>query len=138
MDNLADVLMTDLDISNVENEELIFEEEYKEEGNMFELCVVGKILTEKNLNVRAMKSKLADLWRPAMGITIKALKPGIFLFQFYHKDDLKWMLSNGPWSFDGAMLVVNSIKMGEDPTMVSLNEMEIWIQIYNLPVGFMA
>lgn len=48
------------------------------------------------------------------------------------------MLSNGPWSFDGAMLVVNSIKMGEDPTVVLLVEMEIWIEIYNLPVGFMS
>lgn len=48
------------------------------------------------------------------------------------------MLSNGPWSFDGAMVVANSIKVGKDLTMVSLNEMEIWIQIYNLPIGFMA
>lgn len=99
MDNL-DVMMSDLDISNVENEELVFEEGLEEESNKFELCLVGRFLTEKNLNKRAMKSKLADLWRPAMGITIKALKPGIFLFQFYHNDDLKWMLSNGPWSFD--------------------------------------
>lgn len=73
-----------------------------------------------------------------MGITIKVLKPGIFLFQFYHKDDLKWMLSNGPWSFDGAMLIVNLINAGEDPATVPLNEMEIWIQIYNLLVGFMS
>lgn len=133
-----DALMTDLDISNEENEELVFDEEFEEESNRFELCLVGRLLTEKNLNVRAMKSKLADLWRPAMGITIKVLKPGVFLFQFYHKDDLKWMLTNGPWSFEGAMLIVNSIKVGEDPLMVTLNEMEIWIQIYNLPVGFMT
>lgn len=79
MDNV-DALMSDLDISNAENEELVFEEEVDEVSNRFELCVVGRFLTEKNLNVRAMKSKLADLWRPAMGISIKALKPSIFLF----------------------------------------------------------
>ncbi|KAL8096581.1 hypothetical protein AgCh_037515 [Apium graveolens] len=137
MDNL-DVMMTDLDISNEENEEMVFDEEFEEENNRFELCLVGRFLTEKNLNVRAMKSKLADLWRPAMGISIKALNSGVFLFQFYHKDDLKWMLSNGPWSFDGAMLVVNEIKAGEDPVKVQLNEVEMWIQIYNLPMGYMT
>lgn len=70
MDNL-DVLMTDLDISNEENEELVFDEEFEEKSNRFELCLVGRLLSEKNLNIRAMKSKLADLWRPAMGISIK-------------------------------------------------------------------
>lgn len=136
MNNL-DIFMTDLDIAIEENEELAFDEKFEEEDNSFELCLVGKFLTEKNLNLRAMKSKLANLWRPMIGITIKMLKPGIFLFQFYHKNDLKWMLTNGPWSFDGAILVVNSIKAREDPTMVFLNEMEMWIQIYNIPVGLM-
>lgn len=67
--------MADLDITNVENEELVFDEEFEETGNRFELCLVGKFLTEKNLNIRAMKSKLADVWRPAMGISIKTLTP---------------------------------------------------------------
>lgn len=66
-----------------------------------------------------MKTKLADLWKPAMGINIKDLKPGIFLFQFYHKDDLSWVQNNGPWTFDNALLVLNIIKSGEDPTKVS-------------------
>lgn len=75
-------------------------------------------------NVRAMKSKLADLWRPAMRISIKLLKPGIYLFQFYLKDDMMWMVNNGPWSFDGAMLVTNFVQAGEDPLSVPLNELE--------------
>lgn len=53
--------MADIDISNEENEELSFEEGLEEEVNRFELCLVGRFLTEKNVNVRAMKSKLADL-----------------------------------------------------------------------------
>lgn len=59
---------------------------------------MGRFLTEKNINVRAMRMKLADLWKPAMGVNIRDLKPGIFLFQFYHKDDMNWVLSNGPWT----------------------------------------
>lgn len=47
------------------------------------------LLTEKNINVRTMRTKLADLWKPAMDFNIKDLKPGIFLFQFYHTDDMK-------------------------------------------------
>lgn len=137
-----DVLMTDLDIRNEENEELIFEEDLEEAGNRFELCLVGRFLTEKSINVRAMKSKLADLWKPVMVINIKVLKSGIYLFQFYHNDDMKWMMTNGPWSFNNAMLVTSTIPMGipmgEDPMKMSLNEIEFWIQIYDLPNGYMA
>lgn len=130
--------MAEMDIENEENEELVFEEGLEEEVNIFELCLVGRFLTEKNINVRAMKSKLADLWKPAMGISIKDLHPGLLLFQFYHKDDMSWVLNNGPWTFDNALLVMNVIKAGEDPIKVSLVEADFWIQIHNLPVGYMT
>ncbi|XP_074344237.1 uncharacterized protein LOC141683421 [Apium graveolens] len=127
-----------LDIDDEENEQLVFDEEIEEEINRFELCLVGRFLTEKSINVRVMKTKLADIWRPAMGITIKDLKPGLFLFQFYHIDDLKWVVNGGPWSFDSALLVLNVIKPGEDPTKVALFEVDFWIQIHDLPVGYMS
>lgn len=73
-----------------------------------------------------------------MGINIKDLKPGIFLFQFYHKDDMNWVVNNGPWTFDSALLMVNTVQTGEDPTKVSLHEVDFWIQIYELPVGYMS
>ncbi|XP_074373983.1 uncharacterized protein LOC141714359 [Apium graveolens] len=131
-------LMENLDITNAEEEELVFDEDVEESGNRFELCLVGKFLTEKNLNVRVMKSKLADIWRPAMGISIKTLTEGLYLFQFFHKDDMQWMMNNGPWSFDNAILVTNTIPTGEDPTKVPLNEAEFWVQIYDLPTSFMT
>ncbi|XP_074342938.1 uncharacterized protein LOC141680674 [Apium graveolens] len=133
-----DVLMSDLDIANEEDEELVLDIECEEAENRFELCLVGKFLTEKNLNLRAMRSKMADLWKPAMGITIKSLTHGLFLFQFYHKNDMDWMVKNGSWSFDNATLVTNTSPAGGDPTKVSLNEVEFWVQIYDLPSGYMA
>lgn len=130
--------MADMDIENEENEELIIDEGIDEGVNRFELCLVGSFLTEKSINARVMKTKMADIWRPAMGITIKDLKPGVFLFQFYHIDDLQWVVNGGPWSFDNALLVLNTIKQGEDPIKVPLLFVDFWIQIYDLPVGFMS
>lgn len=85
-----------------------------------------------------MKTKMTDILRPVMGILIKDIKPGLFLFQFYHQDDTKWVKNGGPWSFDSALLVLNIIKPGEDPTKVDLVEMDFWIQIHDLPVGYMS
>lgn len=91
----TEMQLADLDIENEENEELVFDEGVEEEINRFEPCLVGRFLTEKIINIRAMKTKLADLWKPAMGINFKDLKPGLFLFQFYHRDDMEWVLNNG-------------------------------------------
>lgn len=76
--------MGSMGIEDEENEGLFFGDEMEETSNKFDLCLLGRFLTEKSLNVRSMKSKLADVWRPIHGINIKDLKPGIFLFQFYH------------------------------------------------------
>lgn len=107
--------LAELDIENEENEELVFDERVEEEVNLFELCLVGRFLSEKSINERAMKSKLADLWKPTMGINIKNIKTGLYLFQFYHKDDMNWVTRNGLWTFDSILMVMNTIKAGEDP-----------------------
>lgn len=129
--------MGGLSIDEEENESFVFEGDVEEAVDRYELCLVGRFLTEKNLNIRAMKSKMADIWKPTMGINIKEIDAGIFLFQFYHKEDLQWVLNGGPWSFDNAMLAVAVIPNGEEPINVPLWHLNIWIQIYDLPSSFM-
>ena len=120
----VEMQLANIDIDNEENEELVFEEGVEQETNRFDLCLVGRFLTEKGINTRVMRTKLADIWRPAMGITIKDINPELFLFQFYHQDDMDWVRNGGPWSFDNAMLILNVIKPGEDPTKVALVELD--------------
>lgn len=73
-----------------------------------------------------------------MGINIKEIEQGIFLFQFYHKDDMNWVLRGGPWSFDNSMLVIAEVPKGEEPLNVPLWYLNMWIQIYGLPSGIMT
>lgn len=130
--------MAGLNIEEEENEELVFEDDIEEEVDRYELCLVGRFLTEKNINTRAMKTKMADVWKPTMGINIKEIETGIFLFQFYHKEDMQWVLNGGPWAFDNVMLLVDVIPQGMDPLRVQLWFLNIWIQVHDLPNGFMT
>lgn len=130
--------MASLNVEDEENEDLIFEGDIEEEVEKYELCLIGRFLTEKTINSRAMKSKIADVWKPAMGVNIKELETGIFLFQFFHKEDKAWVMNGGPWSFDNAMLLIEPIPAGVDPLKVPLWGLNIWIQIHNLPNAFMS
>lgn len=78
--NDIEMQMANLDIDNKENEELVFDERVEEESNRFDLCLVGQFLIKKSINIIALKTKMTDIWRPAMGITIRDPKPGLFLF----------------------------------------------------------
>lgn len=51
---------------------------------------------ENNINSRAMIMKLADVWKPSMGVNIKEIDPGIFLLQFYSLEDMQWVYNGGP------------------------------------------
>lgn len=59
-----DEQMGNLNVDNEENEDLVLAGDIEEEIDMYELCLVGRFLTEKNINTRAMKFKLADVWKP--------------------------------------------------------------------------
>lgn len=100
----------------------------KVDVNKYELCVVDRFLTERNINVNAMKTKMTNVWRPAMDINMKELEPGIFLFRFYHKEDMNWVLKGGSWSFDNAMIVKVEVSNGEKLLNVPLWYVNMWMQ----------
>ncbi|XP_074346236.1 uncharacterized protein LOC141685007 [Apium graveolens] len=82
--------------------------------------LVGRFLTEKNINFQAMQNLMASLWRPREGM------------EFYDMG----VLEGGPWSFEQSMLVLPEVPNGEDLSMFQLRDMEMWIQIHDMPRGF--
>lgn len=102
----------------------------------FRHCLVCRFLTDKVINFPAMKNTMASLWRPGKGVCIKDLSPTLFLFQFFHEIDVKRVLESGPWTFDQHILIVKRLEENDQPQNVPLWFTSFWIQIYNLPIGF--
>ena len=82
------------------------------EGKVIEktptFVLVGKFLTEKNINFNAMQNVMASLWRPKEGMEIHDLGGSRYSFVFYRIFDLQKVLECGPWSFEQSMLVVRT------------------------------
>lgn len=100
--------------------------------------LVGKFLTEKNINFQAMRNVMATLWRPKEGMEMHDLGGRRYSFIFYHVMDLKIVLEGGPWSFEHNTLVYDRLTGMEDPQMVPLDTVDIWVQVYDVPKGFMS
>ncbi|KAK1392891.1 DUF4283 domain-containing protein [Heracleum sosnowskyi] len=102
------------------------------------LCVVARFLSDGRVDFPAMQQTLAALWKPGMGVYIKELETNLFLFQFYHEVDVSRVMAGCPWSFNRRALIMRRLKEGENPRNVELNTMELWVQVYDLKVGFMT
>jgi hypothetical protein len=99
-------------------------------------CLIGRILTDKNIRFQFLKEHISHLWQPVKGVTIIPLEQGKFLFQLFHKLDVENILNGGPWLYDSSMIVLQKIPSGTVPKEVALDKMDIWIQVHNLPFGF--
>jgi hypothetical protein len=104
---------------------------------LLELCVVGTLLTDKLVHFQIMEDRLPSIWCPGQGVTITQADESKFLFQFYHEWDMERILQNGPWTFDGYLLVLKKMAIGEAIADVVLDDVEVWVQDFNLPHGYM-
>jgi 14-3-3 protein epsilon len=84
-----------------------------------------------------MKVRMADLWKPVKGVTIKEATQGKFLFHFAHPFDMEAVLNGGPWTFDNNMLLLEQVQIGMQIENIPLVHTTMWVQIHNLPMGLM-
>jgi hypothetical protein len=103
---------------------------------ILEHCLIGGVPTDKEVRFAYLSERLANLWQPVRWVTILPAAEGRFLFQFNHRFDATNVLKDGPWLYDNCNLVVDRIFPGMVPTEVALNHLDIWVQVQNLPFGF--
>ncbi|KAL8510899.1 hypothetical protein ACS0TY_017640 [Phlomoides rotata] len=66
---------------------------------------------------------------------ISEIWQGRILFQFFHPLDLARVVEGAPWSFGNHHLVIHKLRNGEVPLAVPLDNIEFWVQVFNLPMG---
>lgn len=47
-------------------------------------------------------------------------------------------MDGGPWTFEQNLLVYHKLKENEDPHLVKLSSIDIWVQAYDLPRGLIS
>ncbi|XP_019195633.1 PREDICTED: uncharacterized protein LOC109189296 [Ipomoea nil] len=129
------------DIALEEEEEIRFELVGEGVGVVAEeeerqwVCV-GRFLTTKVVKLEYMRHVMASVWQPVWGMQVTEIQPGLFMFIFYDETDMQRVLDEGPWSFDNSTLVCKQVESGTRPAAVKLNSVDMWVQLYDLPLGY--
>lgn len=100
--------------------------------------LIERFLTGKNINFQAMQNVLASIWRPREGMEVHDLGGQRYSFVFFHGLDLQKVIDGRPWTFEQSLLLYHKLENGEDAHLVKFNKMEIWVQVYDIPIGMIS
>ena len=72
----------------------------------FSLSLIGRFLTSKQINLRAVKNLLRTMWKLGEDMKIIEVGEGILQFKFKMESQLLWVWNNRPWCFDNHLLAL--------------------------------
>ena len=106
--------------------------------DLLDCCLVGRLLSNKPIRFIATRNRLASLWQPDKQMDTILTETNRMLFQFYDQGEMERVLQTGPWHFDNYPVLIKKLPFGGNPNTMPLDTMDIWIQVHNLPFGFMT
>lgn len=80
-----------------EEEAVVHDLEEEEDDNEFNLCLVGRALTNSVVHFPSLRIVLVELWHPIEGVSITKIEDKRVLFRFCNELDLKRVLDETPW-----------------------------------------
>ncbi|XP_019159985.1 PREDICTED: uncharacterized protein LOC109156588 [Ipomoea nil] len=83
-----------------------------------------------------MRQVLASVWQPVRGVQVTEIQRGVFLFVFFHRTDVDYVLDGGPWAFENNALVCREVPPNTAPGEVPLNTIDMWVQLHDMPLGY--
>ena len=80
-----------------------------------------------------MKSIFCNIWKLSKGLIIRELDSNLFAFQFFAAADRDYVLNEGPWAFDGSLLLLKQMTGLEVPSEVVFSIARFWVKAYDVP-----
>lgn len=103
----------------------------EDKAEMLEQCalsMVGRLLTKRKQNQRALKNTLRLAWKASPNLRIVEVGNDIFQFKFSNEYQLQWVETNGPWNFENNLLLLQRWKRGMTANNINFTHSPFWLQ----------
>ncbi|WOK97281.1 hypothetical protein Cni_G05989 [Canna indica] len=81
---------------------------------------------------------MPKIWKTKFSRQVIDLASGFFCFKFTNNEDLNHVLTDGPWFFNGQVLLTIPWKPNFQPLSEKIESIPIWIQFPGLPVEYLC
>ena len=85
---------------------------------------VMKILSQRSINIDALRKNLRMLWKPNKGVQISEMRR-----------TKKKVLDMCPWSYEKQLVLIQEFEGKLTSKEIEIKWVPFWVQIYNLPVN---
>lgn len=99
--------------------------------------LIGKILSDKNINKKAVVTTIRKGWNLGEDTEIMEMKDDSLVFSFPTMKDKERMLRGRPWTFQGAIMSIQEWSEYMVVDDVSFDKIPFWVQFHNLPLGLL-
>ena len=99
--------LSNLSLTKEEEEEIPIKSRRK--SDLLEECLLnlfGRLLADRNQNLRALKNTLRMAWKMGSDLQIVDVGNSIMQFRFRSEYQMKWVEQNGLWNFDNNLLLL--------------------------------
>lgn len=130
-----------MDLTEKENTEVDIrreEQDFLLPTNNIQMCVVAKVMAAKKVNSDAFRAVMLSIWKVHNNTKIHLAGDNLFFIQFRSMGEKLRVLSEGPWTFDRALIIFQSPKESESISNLVFSETSIWIQIHNVPFNCLS
>ncbi|KAK3220886.1 hypothetical protein Dsin_014856 [Dipteronia sinensis] len=93
-----------------------------------------KVLSSKVVNRDAFMGVMGRVWQMSDGVEIEFVSSNVIMFHFKNMEDHNRVLNGGPWTFDGAFIVMVIPTGKGDIEAIGLYSVEFWVQIHRVPL----
>ncbi|XP_075653905.1 uncharacterized protein At4g02000-like [Castanea sativa] len=97
------------------------------------LSLLGQLLTDKPYNQKAAKNLFRSVWKLGNDLKIIGVGNGVYQFRFKLESQLRWVVENGPWSFNNHLLVALRWEKGMSAQNITFPSISLWVQLWGLP-----
>ena len=107
MDHTVVEGLSNLSLTKEEEEEIPIKSRRK--SDLLEECLLnlfGRLLANRNQNLRALKNTLWMAWKMGSDLQIVDVGNCIMQFRFRSEYQMKWVEQNGLWNFDNNLLLL--------------------------------
>lgn len=103
----------------------------EDKAEMLEQCalsMVGRLLTNRKQNQRALKNTLRLAWKASPNLRIVEVGNDISQFKFSNEYQLQWVETNGPWNFENNLLLLQRWKRVMTANNINFTHSPFWLQ----------
>lgn len=100
-------------------------------------AVVIKLSNGKDFNLQGLAGVLKRAWNFVKGVSFVSTRNNIALVKFDNKDKLLKVLDGGPWTFDGATVMIRRWLLESTLELMEFETLKIWVQLHNIPMDML-